>query len=116
MQAALDEWWQGVEPVANQVQRIIVGSDEENPMLLTACEWRDVFVDQQEQVRIAERKNSYWDLEIERAGTYRFELRRWPRESGLKLTEACTATHFFDGEGKAGVAMPICPSTLDDCA
>ena len=41
------------------------------------------------------------DLEIERAGSYRFELRRWPRESGLKLTEACTATQFVDGEGDA---------------
>ena len=52
MQEALDAWWQGVEPVANQVQRIIIGSDEENPMMLSACEWRDVFVDQQQQVRI----------------------------------------------------------------
>jgi arylsulfatase len=112
LRAALAEWWTGVEPVANQVQRIIVGSDEENPMLLTACEWRDVFVDQQEQVRIAERKNSYWDLAIERAGVYRFELRRWPRESGLKLTEACAATEFTDGVGLAGVAMPIAEARL----
>ena len=112
MQEAQDAWWQGVEPVANQVQRIIVGSDEENPMMLSACEWWDVFVDQQEQVRIGERKNSYWHLDIERAGEYRFELRRWPRESGLKLTEACSATQFFDGQGKAGVALPIAQARL----
>ena len=112
MQDAQNTWWQGVEPVANQVQRIIVGSDQENPMMLSACEWWDVFVDQQEQVRIGERKNSYWHLDIERAGEYRFELRRWPRESGLKLTEACTATQFFDGDGKAGVALPIAQARL----
>ena len=112
MQEALDEWWQGVEPVANQVQRVIIGSDEENPMLLSACEWRDVFVDQQRQVRIAERKNSYWDLQVDRAGTYRFELRRWPRESGLKLAEACPASEFTDGEAEAGVALPITRARL----
>ena len=44
---ALDAWWAEVEPVANQPQRIIIGSDAENPMLLSACEWQDVFVDQQ---------------------------------------------------------------------
>ena len=112
MQAALDEWWQEVEPVANQVQRIIVGSDAENPMLLSACEWQDVFVDQQRQVRIAERKNSYWHLDVAQAGTYRFELRRWPRESGLKLTEASPAVQFTDGAAEAGVALPITQARL----
>ncbi len=73
----------------------------------TACEWRDVFVDQQRQVRIAERRNSYWDLAIERAGTYRFDLRRWPAESGLKLRDASPATQFTDGEVPEGVALPI---------
>ena len=103
----LDEWWGGVEEAANSVQRIIIGSDEENPMMLSACEWRDVFVDQQRQVRIAERRNSYWPLEVERAGTYTFELRRWPKESGLKMREACAATEVTDGVFDEGMPMPI---------
>jgi len=76
-------------------------------MMLTACEWMDVFVDQQQQVRRAERRNSYWHLTVEQAATYRFELRRWPKESGLKLSEACPAAEFVDGSAPAGVAMPI---------
>jgi hypothetical protein len=107
MLEGLDSWWQEVEPVANQIQRIIIGSDEENPMMLSACEWRDVFVDQQRQVRIGERKNSYWHLQVERAGTYRFELRRWPWESRLHLTEACPATQLTDGYLEEGFALPI---------
>ena len=58
MREALDAWWQGVEPVANQAQRIIIGSDEENPMMLSACEWKDVFVDQQRQARIGDNRPS----------------------------------------------------------
>ena len=112
MQEALDAWWQEVEPVANQVQRIIIGSDEENPTMLSACEWRDVFVDQQRQVRIGERKNSYWDLQVERAGTYSFELRRWPRESELKLTEASPAMQLTDGYLEEGVTLPITQARL----
>lgn len=107
MTEALDAWWDDVEPTANSIQRIIIGSDAENPTMLSACEWRDVFVDQQRQVRIGERKNSYWHLEVERAGTYRFELRRWPRESGLHLTEACPAVQLADGALDGGVALPI---------
>jgi len=108
----LDAWWGEVEPVANQVQRIIIGSDQENPMMLSACEWRDVFVDQQRQVRFGERKNSYWHLQVERAGTYRFELRRWPEESGLHLTEACPAVQLTDGYMETGCALPIARARL----
>lgn len=110
--AALDAWWDDVAPVANQVQRIIIGSDAENPLMLSACEWRDVFVDQQKQVRIGERKNSYWHLQVERAGTYRFELRRWPRESGLTLGEGCAATPVTDGLLEEGIALPIARARL----
>ncbi len=112
MLEALDTWWQDVEPTANQIQRVIIGSDEENPMMLSACEWRDVFVDQQKQVRIGARKNSYWHLRVDRAGTYRFELRRWPVESRLRLTEACPATQVTDGLLEEGTALPIAQARL----
>ncbi|MEM7533143.1 MAG: arylsulfatase [Chloroflexota bacterium] len=112
MEEALDAWWAEVEPTANEFQRIIIGSDEENPMMLTACEWRDVFVDQQRQVRIGERKNSYWHLQVERTGTYRFELRRWPCESQLHLTEASPAKQLTDGFVEEGFALPIAQARL----
>jgi hypothetical protein len=96
-----------VEPVANQVQRITIGSDAENPMMLTACEWMDVFVDQQSQIRLAVRRNSYWHLVASQPGTYTFELRRWPRESGLKLREASPPADLTDGKLDGGVALPI---------
>jgi len=107
MQDHLDNWWADVEPVVNQPQRIVIGSDEENPSMLSACEWADVFVDQQRQVRVGERKNSYWHLNVDQPGEYRFELCRWPRESGLGLTEACDAVTVTDGELCKGNVIPI---------
>ncbi len=112
MLEALDAWWADVEPLANQVQRVIIGSDRENPSMLSACEWRDVFVDQQQQVRVGVRRNSYWHLAVDRAGTYEFELRRWPRESGLKLTAAAPAATLADGELPEGFALPIARARL----
>ncbi len=112
MRQHLDHWWQKVEPVANQVQYITIGSDAENPMTLSACEWMDVFVDQQRQVRVAERKNSYWHLHVECPGRYTFALRRWPAESGLKLQQDCPPTQLTDGAFDAGVALPITRARL----
>jgi hypothetical protein len=71
-----------------------------------------VFVDQQRQVRIGARKNSYWHLHVHQPGTYRFALRRWPEESGLALTEACTATELTDGALEAGTALPIAQARM----
>ncbi|MHB8897506.1 MAG: arylsulfatase, partial [Thermoguttaceae bacterium] len=78
MRAHRDAWWAGVKDRASEPQRVVIGSPHENPSLLTACEWLDVFVDQQRQVRLADRKNGVWHLRVAAPGQYRFELRRWP--------------------------------------
>lgn len=80
MRKHLYDWWDDVGPTANEPQRIIIGNNVENPLMLTACEWLDVFVDQQGQIRRGVRKSGYWMLEVSEAGEYEFELRRWPKE------------------------------------
>ena len=57
----------------------------------------DVFVDQQSQVKHAERKNSYWLLDVFENGTYEIELRRWPKEYNKPLSQA----------GPGEVALPV---------
>lgn len=99
MRGELYDWWNEVGPTANQPQRVVVGSDQENPSRLTACEWLDVFVDQQGQVRKGVEKSGYWLLDVHQAGTYEFELRRWPREIDRPLQSGLP-----DGSGKA---LPI---------
>src|SRR3546814_19971886 len=47
----------------------------------------DVFVDQQSQVLKGVQKNSYWLLDVAEAGTYTFELRRWPKELDIPLSQ-----------------------------
>lgn len=76
-------------------------------MLLTACEWLDVFVDQQVQIRRGELKNGSWHVTVAEPGEYEFELRRWPRESGLKLQEGCPRLTVTDGVYIPGKAIPI---------
>jgi arylsulfatase len=107
MRTHLNSWWDGVKDRAMEPQRVIIGSDAENPTVLTACEWLDVFVDQQRQVRDGVKKNGIWRLAVDRPGFYSFELRRFPIESNLKLDEAVPATSVTDGEYAGGAALPI---------
>ena len=108
----LDQWWDEVKGDVMTPQRVIIGSERENPTLLTACEWLDVFVDQQRQVRRADRKNGTWHLQVEKSGRYQIELRRWPRESGLLLKASVPATSVTDGEFEVGRALPIASALL----
>jgi arylsulfatase len=108
----LEAWWQDCGPRANEPQPVIIGSDAENPALLSACEWWNVFVDQQGQVRRGERKNGRWHLAVDRAGAYEFELRRWPREAALALTAAAPAATLADGQLPPGQAVPIAQARL----
>lgn len=112
MRSHLDSWWNGVKDDVNVPQRVIIGSDQENPMLLTACEWLDVFVDQQIQVRAGVEKNGIWHLVVDQPGTYNFELRRWPRESKLRLTDGLPRTQVVDGEYPVGKVIPIADAKI----
>ena len=107
MRKHLDDWWAAVEPMANAAQPVAIGHPAENPVMLTACEWLDVFIDQQKQVRRADRKNGWWELDVAEKGDYEFELRRWPREADLPLAAGLEATQVTDGVLQSGVALPI---------
>jgi arylsulfatase A-like enzyme len=104
MRGELYRWWDEVGPNANIPQRVVIGSDHENPSRLTACEWLDVFVDQQGQIRRGQQKSGYWLLNVAQDGEYEFELRRWPRDADIPLAEAMP-----DG---SGTALPITSASI----
>lgn len=112
MRAHLDAWWNGVRSRINEFESVTIGDDADNPTLLTACEWADVFLDQQGQVRRGERKNGFWHVDVARAGRYIFELRRWPRESGLRLSDPIPETRVTDGTLPAGPAFQVATARL----
>jgi arylsulfatase len=104
MRQQLYSWWDGVKHLANEEQRIIVGSKYENPSKLSATEWLDVFVDQQGQIRRGVLKNGYWLIDVARAGEYEIELRRWPKEA-----DGTVSGTLPDG---SGTALPITQAML----
>jgi arylsulfatase A-like enzyme len=107
MSAFLDAWWDEVGGIANEPQLTIIGHEAENPSMLTACEWLDVFVDQQGQIRRGVEKNGWWELEVAESGTYEFELRRWPREADTAIVDGLPAIQLTAGDRGPGAALPI---------
>ncbi|MFH5885327.1 arylsulfatase [Halalkalibaculum sp. DA3122] len=105
----LDQWWKEVKNDVNEPLAVSIGDEAENPTKLTAVEWLDVFVDLQRQVRNGVRKNGYWHLNVEQAGEYEFELRRWPREADLALSDPLPSDHVRKGDEflVSGKALPI---------
>ncbi len=112
LRAHYETWWARVEPRANEFERVVVGSDAENPVLLSPCEWQDVFLDQSRQVRIGEAKNGPWEIEVARDGEYEIELRRWPAEADLPIRAGVPPTKVADGELAAGKALPVAKARL----
>ncbi|HEY1784175.1 MAG TPA: sulfatase/phosphatase domain-containing protein, partial [Pirellulales bacterium] len=80
-----DRWWTEVEPTVNDFSAITVGSDAENPTLLSPADWADVFFDQSQQVREGLARNGHWNIQIDRRGDYVIHLRRWPVEAHLPI-------------------------------
>jgi arylsulfatase len=107
MQAHLDAWWQQVAPGTTEFGAITIGADAENPSQLSPSDWQDSFFDQGRQVRSGLHRNGLWNVVVDRAGEYEFELRRWPREADAALAASLPATQLTDGELPPGVALPI---------
>jgi hypothetical protein len=81
-------------------------------MQLSPADWQDSFLDQGAQVRRGVATNGAWNVIVDRAGDYEFELRRWPREADAALTVGLPAHKHADGEFPAGVALPIAKARL----
>jgi len=112
LQTHYDRWWKNVEPSLDSFLPVHVGSDQENPTMLSVCEWADVFLDQSAQVRRGERKNGVWHVQVEKPGTYEIALRRWPRDVDAALGDGVPAHQAEDGVYPAGVAIPIAQARL----
>ena len=107
--------------------RVEIGSDSENPIHLNPHDWHTVDQSQSvwnhRQVNRGMVGNGRWALNVTRAGTYSFELRRWPAhlEEPIEATHACIRIGNLEQERAVspddtyvtfGVDLSNGPSTL----
>ncbi len=110
-----ESWWERVAVQFDAMIPIPVGQQLDEPVLLTTHDWRNDPVDcawNQALVRAGHMCNGYWEVEVTRAGCYRFELRRWPRSESRALIDGIPGplkpftAAIQDGWG-GGRALPL---------
>lgn len=88
LRAGYERWWDLVSEQFDRDVPFALGIDN-RPVTLTTHDIRNESGNtafSQSQVRKAHVVSGYWPVDIRRAGTYRIELRRWPREAGHTLS------------------------------
>ena len=123
-----DLTWKNLEPSFLEPTHIIVGSEFENPTVMTAHDWRGDLKDNEvpwDQVHIEAGllSNGYWEFECAKDGLYQFTFSRWPREIQRPITQgkgfskannirvkikAKTMTESFDKDaGEVSFTVPM---------
>lgn len=100
-------WWQKVSARGDRYVRLAIGSPRESPTCLNCMDWykNPVEVWNQGQIRTGPPANGFWALYVTRAGRYRFELRRWPREVDLAINSAYQDMKPNQREKTPGIAI-----------
>lgn len=94
LQSDYQAWYRAVQEGFSPINRIVIGSQKENPTRLTCMDVYPVegtkpgkIVWNQIHVLEGNRNHGKWLLEVEKSGEYEFSLSRWPIEAGLKFSE-----------------------------
>ena len=106
MSAHYDAWHREAKPLFDRPRWITIGSEEEPSSVLYAQDWTGDYCDNRGGLRQA-RARGYWNVIVDREGTYELELRRWPKESEKILTEG-----FGGPTDKGTSARPINAANL----
>lgn len=106
MQAHYDAWWDELGGNFEIYYPISIGTDIENPARLSSCDWMKVYCDNPGGVRGCVMDSGIWQLNVAQAATYEIALRRWPKESGLAITDPAPVMEGVDGTLMEGKALP----------
>jgi arylsulfatase B len=96
LRAEYEAQWAELLPTFAEPTPVVLGHASANPAVLTGHDWLGTNAQvpwNQRHIRILEREadgvhKGYWWVDFAEAGTYEFELRRWPAEAGLPIIAA----------------------------
>lgn len=109
MKSFYESWWAKTEPEINQFVPIVVGSDEENPVIINSNNWEKGAVNSQWKIAQAAGavKGGICHIFAEKEGKYRVELSRWPFHLKRLLTAKGPATSYALTKMQMGKSVPI---------
>ena len=86
-----EKYWNQIDLASNPYPRPIIGSKHEKETALVPDAWivdkqKGGYTWNQPHVLSAVNQSGFWPVEISQKGTYRFEVRRWPKELNHPIT------------------------------
>jgi len=107
-------WYAITRPQYDRIRHIHLGNAAQNPLMLYSNDWQGGYCDNPGNLLEAN-TTGFWDVEVDAAGEYRIELRRWPEESGLRLSEGVRGEELTVEHEYSGVvgARPIAYANLN---
>jgi arylsulfatase A-like enzyme len=115
LRADYEQWWKGLEPRFEEYGWIVIGSDQENPALITCHDWHADIKNvpwHHGQVKSLPQANGYWMIEVARAGEYEFTLRHQPASAPLPLRASRARLKIGDREVEDSVPEGADAATL----
>jgi arylsulfatase len=114
MREHYEKWWAPIEPTLDDFCPISIGSEQENPVMLTSSDWQNIYCDNNGHVSNAAGgpRGGPWAVQIERDGDYEIALSRWPFSMNLPLTAAREEQKMTAGSLPAGKSLPIAGAQL----
>lgn len=93
LRAFYEKWWADLEPSFANSAAIYLGHPQDNPARLTSHDWITTGTTPWNQSHIRSAMNGaqntgFWNVNVVEAGTYHFELRRWPAEIDRPINAA----------------------------
>ncbi|BDD02324.1 arylsulfatase [Persicobacter psychrovividus] len=93
---AYDEWWADLESQFEKISYITLSLAK--PVVLTAHDWFTAeeagLPWNQNLIRKGIVKTGHWKINVTQAGEYEIALRRWPKETHLKLNDQAPVDHW----------------------
>lgn len=111
LRSAYEAWWKKISPGFEDFNEIILGSDQENPALLTCHDWHSGQIPpwNQTMIRRGMIGNGFWAVKTAREGWYEISLRRWPPELDKIMSDTVKAGDQVPG-GQYGNGEPARPT------
>lgn len=86
LRKGFDAYWQRVTPGDRERPRVIVGSPLDQETFLNSMDWYTQGTPwNHAHVASGLSRTGSWLIRVDRAGTYRFEVSRWPREARARI-------------------------------
>lgn len=114
MHAHYNKWWATVEPGLKEFCPISIGSNAENPALLSSSDWEEIYADNPGHVSDAAGgpRGGPWNVLVETGGAYEIDLYRWHPNLNLPLNASRQPQKMTAGQLPAGKGLPIAGARL----